>query len=104
VLVVLIIVGALLNSHFLTVLQPHRESASRSPRSAWWSWGESLILLTGGLDLSLEATYGPGADGRRVGLIVPVASFGAGTMLNPYLGILILLAVGGGGRVRQRGC
>jgi ribose/xylose/arabinose/galactoside ABC-type transport system permease subunit len=49
--------------------------------------GESLILLTGGLDLSLEATYGL-APMVAAWLIVPVASFGAGTMLNPYLGIL----------------
>src|SRR5256714_1074192 len=55
--------------------------------------GESLILLIGGMDLSLEATYGL-APMLAAWLLVPVASFGNGMMLNPYLGILILLAVG----------
>jgi simple sugar transport system permease protein len=56
--------------------------------------GESLILLIGGMDLSLESTYGL-APMLAAWLIVPVASFGSGLLLNPYLGILILLAVGG---------
>jgi simple sugar transport system permease protein len=55
--------------------------------------GESLILLIGGMDLSLESTYGL-APMVAAWLIVPVASFGNGWLLNPYLGILILLAVG----------
>jgi simple sugar transport system permease protein len=55
--------------------------------------GESLILLIGGMDLSLESTYGL-APMVAAWLLVPIASFGNGTDLNPYLGILILLAVG----------
>ena len=45
------------------------------------------------MDLSLEATYGL-APMVAAWLIVPAAAFGDGTMLNPYLGILIVLAVG----------
>jgi simple sugar transport system permease protein len=45
------------------------------------------------MDLSLESTYGL-APMLAAWLIVPAASFGSGLLLNPYLGILILLAVG----------
>jgi simple sugar transport system permease protein len=55
--------------------------------------GESLILLIGGMDLSLESTYGL-APMVAAWLIVPVSAFGVGTDLSPYLGILVLLAVG----------
>ena len=56
--------------------------------------GESLILLIGGMDLSLEATYGL-APMVAAWLIVPKAAFGSGCgCSNPYLGILILLAIG----------
>jgi len=55
--------------------------------------GESLILLIGGMDLSLEGTYGL-APMVAAWLIVPVAAFGSGAKLNPYLGILIVVAVG----------
>ena len=49
--------------------------------------GESLILMIGGMDLSLEGTYGL-APMVAAWLIVPVSAFGDGTDLNPYLGIL----------------
>ena len=49
--------------------------------------------MIGGMDLSLESTYGL-APMVAAWLIVPVAAFGEGTDLNPYLGILVLLAVG----------
>ena len=45
------------------------------------------------MDLSLESTYGL-APMVAAWLIVPAAAFGDGLLLNPYLGILILLAVG----------
>jgi simple sugar transport system permease protein len=92
VLVVLIIVGSVLNSHFLTVSNLTGIGQQISALGVVVV-GESLILLIGGMDLSLESTYGL-APMVAAWLIVPVASFGAGTMLNPYLGILILLAVG----------
>jgi len=92
VLAVVLIVGAILNSHFLTVSNITGIGEQVSALGVVVV-GESLILLIGGMDLSLESTYGL-APMIAAWLIVPVASFGSGTMLNPYLGILLLLAVG----------
>jgi len=92
VLVVVLVVGAILNSHFLTVSNITGIGEQASSLGVVVV-GESLILLIGGMDLSLESTYGL-APMIAAWLIVPVASFGSGTMLNPYLGILLLLAVG----------
>jgi simple sugar transport system permease protein len=55
--------------------------------------GESLILLIGGMDLSLESTYGL-APMVAAWLIVPVSAYGVGTDLSPYLGIVVLLVIG----------
>jgi simple sugar transport system permease protein len=54
---------------------------------------ETLILLTGSFDLSLESTY---ALAPMIGawLIVPEAAQGLGTHWNPAIGILIVLAIG----------
>ena len=92
VLAVLIIVGSVLNSHFLTVSNLTGIGQQISSLGVVVV-GESLILLIGGMDLSLEATYGL-APMVAAWLIVPVAAFGNGMMLNPFVGILILLAVG----------
>jgi simple sugar transport system permease protein len=92
VLAVLLVVGAILNSHFLTVSNITGIGQQASALGVVVV-GESLILLIGGMDLSLESTYGL-APMLAAWLIVPVASFGSGTELNPYLGILLLLAVG----------
>jgi simple sugar transport system permease protein len=92
VLVVLIVVGSILNSHFLTVSNITGIGQQISALGVVVV-GESLILLIGGMDLSLESTYGL-APMLAAWLLVPAASFGNGMMLNPYLGILILLAVG----------
>ena len=92
VLAVLLVVGAILNSHFLTVSNITGIGQQASSLGVVVV-GESLILLIGGLDLSLEATYGL-APMLAAWLIVPVASFGSGTELNPYLGILLVFAVG----------
>ena len=92
VLVVLLLVGAILNSHFLTVSNITGIGQQASALGVVVV-GESLILLIGGMDLSLESTYGL-APMIAAWLIVPVAAFGSGTLLNPYLGILLLLAVG----------
>ncbi len=55
--------------------------------------GESLIIMIGGMDLSLESTYGL-APMVAAWLMVPVAAYGNGTTIGPFLGILVLLAVG----------
>src|SRR4029077_16648549 len=93
VLAVLLVVGTILNSHFLTVSNLTGIGQQVSSLGVVVV-GESLILLIGGMDLSLEATYGL-APMIAAWLIVPVAAFGHGMMLNPYLGIVIPLAVGG---------
>jgi simple sugar transport system permease protein len=92
VLAVLIVVGAVLNSHFLTVSNITGIGQQISALGVVVV-GESLILLIGGMDLSLEATYGL-APMLVAWLLVPAGSFGNGMMLNPYLGIVLLLAVG----------
>lgn len=92
VLVVVLVVGSVLNSHFLTVSN-FTGVGQQVAALGVVVVGESLILLIGGMDLSLESTYGL-APMLAAWLIVPVASFGSGTGLNPYLGILLLLAVG----------
>jgi simple sugar transport system permease protein len=92
VLAVLLIVGAVLNSHFLTVSNMTGIGQQVSALGVVVV-GESLILLIGGLDLSLESTFGL-APMVAAWLLVPVAASGNGLLLNPYLGIAILLAVG----------
>jgi simple sugar transport system permease protein len=93
VLAVLLIVGAILNPHFLTVSNIVTGIGQQSSALGVVVVGESLILLIGGMDLSLESTFGL-APMIAAWLIVPVAAFGDGLLLSPYLGIGILLAVG----------
>ena len=94
VLVVLIIVGALVSPVFLTVSNMSGVGQQISSLGVVVV-GESLILLVGGIDLSLEGTYGF-APMVAAWLIVPVAAYGQGAELSPYLGILICLAIGAG--------
>ena len=54
---------------------------------------ETLILITGKFDLSLQSTYGL-APMVGAWLIVSKAGQGLGTNWNPYLGIAIVLLVG----------
>jgi len=96
VLVVLIVVGALLNPHFLTVSNFTGLGQQISSLGVVVV-GESLILLIGGMDLSLESIYGL-APMLAAWLIVPAASFGLLIVkgrLNGFivtLGMTILLA------------
>jgi len=92
VLVLLIIVGTIVSPAFLTVSN-FAGIGQQSSALGVVVVGESLILMIGGMDLSLEATYGL-APMVAAWLIVPTSAFGAGTDLSPYLGILVLLAVG----------
>src|SRR5215467_1812546 len=92
VLVVLIVVGTLVNSAFLTVSNFSGIGQQVSALGVTVV-GESLILLIGGMDLSLEGTYGL-APTAAAWLMVPALAFGSGAMLSPYLAIVILLAVG----------
>jgi simple sugar transport system permease protein len=92
VLVLLIVVGTVVSPAFFTVSN-FAGIGQQSSALGVVVVGESLILLIGGMDLSLESTFGL-APMIAAWLIVPVAAYGAGTDLNPYLGILVLLAVG----------
>jgi simple sugar transport system permease protein len=92
VLVLLIVVGTLVSPAFFTVSN-FAGIGEQSSALGVVVVGESLILLIGGMDLSLEATFGL-APMVAAWLIVPVAAYGAGTDLSPFLGILVLLAVG----------
>ncbi|HXW45141.1 MAG TPA: ABC transporter permease [Streptosporangiaceae bacterium] len=92
VLLVLIIVGSLVSPVFLTVSNIAGIGQQISALGVVVV-GESLILLIGGMDLSLEGTYGL-APMVAAWLIVPVAAYGSGAQLNPFLGLLVLFAVG----------
>ncbi|HEV2372512.1 MAG TPA: ABC transporter permease [Streptosporangiaceae bacterium] len=92
VLVLLLVVGAVVSPAFLTVSN-FAGIGEQSAALGVVVVGESLILLIGGMDLSLESTYGL-APMVAAWLIVPVSAFGNGANLDPYLGLLVLLAVG----------
>jgi simple sugar transport system permease protein len=92
VLVLLIVVGTVVSPAFFTVSN-FAGIGQQSSALGVVVVGESLILLIGGMDLSLESTFGL-APMVAAWLIVPIAAYGNGTDLNPYLGIVVLLAVG----------
>jgi simple sugar transport system permease protein len=92
VIALLIVVGAFVNSAFLTVANFTGIGEQVSALGVTVV-GESLILLIGGMDLSLEGTYGL-APMVAAWLMVPAAEYGAGTRLSPYLAILIMFVVG----------
>src|SRR5579862_3710768 len=92
VLVLLIVVGAVVSPAFLTVSN-FAGIGQQSSALGVVVVGEALILMIGGMDLSLESTFGL-APMVAAWLIVPVAAYGNGADLSPYLGIVVLLAVG----------
>jgi simple sugar transport system permease protein len=92
VIVVLVIVGSITSPVFFQVsnLAGVGQQASALGMVVI---GEALIIMIGGMDLSLESTFGL-APMISAWLMVPVAAFGAGTLWGPIPGILVLLAVG----------
>lgn len=92
VLVLLLVVGAVVSPVFLTVSNIAGIGQQISALGIVVV-GESLILMIGGMDLSLESTFGL-APMVAAWLILPVAAYGSGAQLNPFLGLLALLAVG----------
>lgn len=92
VLVVLMVVGSLVSPAFFTVSNLTGVGQQISALGVVVV-GESLILLIGGMDLSLESTFGL-APMVAAWLILPVADYGLGVQWNPFLGILVLLVVG----------
>jgi simple sugar transport system permease protein len=92
-LIVLIVIGSVVNPVFLsqgnitTIL-------TSSAALALVVLAESLIIITGKFDLSLESTYGfAPAIGAMV--VLPAAQFGFGFQLPTFVGILCVLLVGG---------
>jgi simple sugar transport system permease protein len=92
VIILLLIVGAFVNPAFFTsdnFINMAQDSAALGTVVV----AETLILLTGKFDLSLQSTYGL-APMVGAWLIVSKDGQGLGTMWNPYLGIAIVLLVG----------
>lgn len=91
-LVVLVIAGALVSPAFLTQANITTILTS-SAALALVVLAESLIIITGKFDLSLESTAGfAPAIGALV--VLPVASNGFGLELPTFVGILMVLAIG----------
>src|SRR6266436_10421140 len=92
VIVLLLVIGAFVNSSFLTetnLINVAQESAALGAVVV----AETLILLTGKFDLSLQSTYGL-APMVGAWLIVSKDGQGLGSNWNPYLGIAVVLLVG----------
>jgi len=92
VIVLLLVIGAFVNPAFLTAnnfINVAQESAALGTVVV----AETLILLTGKFDLSLQSTYGL-APMVGAWLIVSKEGQGLGTQWNPLIGIAIVLLVG----------
>ena len=92
-LVVLVIIGAVVSPVFLSPANITTILTS-SAALALVVLAESLIIITGKFDLSLESTFGfAPAIGAMV--VLPAANFGFGFELPTFVGILVVLVVGG---------
>lgn len=92
-LVALVIIGSLVSPVFLN---PNNITTilTSSAALALVVLAESLIIITGKFDLSLESVYGfAPAIGAMV--VVPAAQFGFGMEWPTWAGIVVVLAVGG---------
>lgn len=92
VIILLVIIGAFVNPAFLTAdnfINVAQESAALGAVVV----AETLILLTGKFDLSLQAIYGL-APMVGAWLIVSSDAQGLGTNWNPFIGIAIVMLVG----------
>src|SRR5260370_22729361 len=92
VIIVLMIAGAIVNPVFFT---PSNliNVAQGGADLGMVVVAESLILLTGKFDISLQGTFGL-APLLRAWLIAPKLSSGLGTQWSPCVGLLIVLGVG----------
>jgi simple sugar transport system permease protein len=92
-LAALVLIGSLISPVFLNPNNLNTILTS-SAALALIVLAESLIIITGKFDLSLESTYGfAPAIGAMV--VLPVAQFGFGMEFPDWVGILVVLAVGG---------
>src|SRR5258708_25862276 len=92
VIILLMIAGALVNSVFFTSSNLINVAEGGSALGMVVV-AETLILLTGKFDISLQGTFGLAAL-LGAWLIAPKASEGLGTELSPWLGVLIVVLVG----------
>jgi simple sugar transport system permease protein len=92
VIILLIIIGAIVNPSFLTAINFINVAQLAAPLGVVVV-AETLILLTGKFDLSLQSLYGL-APMVGAWLIVSKDGQGLGTNWNPFLGIAIVLLVG----------
>src|SRR6202162_6456076 len=92
VIVLLIVIGAFVNPAFLTTANFINVAQAVAPLGAVVV-AETLILLTGKFDLSLQSTYGL-APMVGAWLIVSKDGQGLGTNWNPFVGIAVVLLVG----------
>jgi simple sugar transport system permease protein len=92
VIILLLIVGAFVNPAFLTKENFINVAQLAAPLGAVVV-AETLILLTGKFDLSLQSTYGL-APMLGAWLIVSTDGQGLGSNWNPFVGIAIVLLVG----------
>lgn len=92
VIVVLMIAGAVVNPVFLTTSNLINV-AEGGAALGMVVVAESLILLTGKFDISLQGTFGL-APLLGAWLIAPKASEGLGTEWSPWLGLLVVFLVG----------
>lgn len=92
IILLLLIVGAFVNPAFFTA-DNFINVAQQSAALGVVVVAESLILLTGKFDLSLQSTYGL-APMVGAFMIVAKDAQGLGTDWNPYIGIAIVLLVG----------
>ena len=92
VIVVLMIAGAIVNPIFFT---PSNliNVAEGGAALGMVVVAESLILLTGKFDISLQGTFGL-APLLAAWLIAPKASEGLGTQWSPFIGLVVVLLVG----------
>jgi simple sugar transport system permease protein len=92
-ILVLVVVGILWsNSAFFTKANLSNTAAGQAPLAVLVV-AETIVLLTGYLDLSLQSIFGF-APGLGAWLIVDKAGHGLGTQWSPAVGILIVLAIG----------
>src|SRR5216684_2232604 len=92
VIVVLMIAGAIVNPVFFTSSNLINVAEGGSALGMVVV-AETLILLTGKFDISLQGTFGLAAL-LGAWLIAPKASSGLGAELSPWLGLVIVLLVG----------
>src|SRR4030081_142979 len=92
VIIVLMIAGAIVNPVFFTASNLINV-AQGGADLGMVVVAESLILLTGKFDISLQGTFGL-APLLGAWLIAPKASSGLGTEWSPLIGLLVVLLVG----------